>query len=381
MQQVQAPVIPIIGKLIADNPGTISLGQGVVHYSPPPAISASVAEALRDDPILLNRYGDVRGIQALQELIVAKLAMENRIEAESECIVCTAGSNMGFINSVLAIADSGDEIILLSPYYFNHHMAIEMAGCRPVVVETNSEHQFDVAMVNQAITSRTRAVVTVSPNNPTGAVYSEDALTELNRLCAARGIYHIADEAYEYFTYGEARHFSPGSLAGAGEHTVSLFSLSKAYGMAGWRVGYMVAPKQLVAPIKKIQDTNLICPALVCQVAAAAALRVGSGWCLEQVASLHAVRGMAIEALSSLGDRCRFASPQGAFYLFLQLQASVDDMTLVEMLIRQHKVAVLPGSAFGATQGCSLRLSYGALDSGTIAEGLGRLRRGLDSLL
>src|SRR5205807_2533015 len=118
------------------------------------------------------------------------------------------------------------------PYYFNHEMAVTMADARPVVVKTDENYQLRPDAIRQAITSRTRAIVTVSPNNPSGAVYGEAALREVNELCRSRGLYHIHDEAYEYFTYEGARHFSPGSITGAQGHTISLYSLSKAYGFA-----------------------------------------------------------------------------------------------------------------------------------------------------
>ena len=122
---------------------------------------------------------------------------------------------------------------------------------------TDDLYQLQPALISEAITPRTRAVVTISPNNPTGAGYPEADLREVNELCRARRIYHISDETYEYFTYGGARHFSPGSLGG--EHTISLFSLSKAYGFASWRIGYMTIAESLFESIKKIQDTILIC--------------------------------------------------------------------------------------------------------------------------
>ena len=131
----------------------------------------------------------------------------------------------------------------MSPYYFNHEMAVTMAGCRPVLVATDDDFQLDLDAVAAAITANTRAVVTISPNNPSGAVYPEADLRELNRLCAERGVYHIHDEAYEYFLYDGAEHFSPGSLPDAGDHTISLFSLSKAYGFASWRIGYLPPPR------------------------------------------------------------------------------------------------------------------------------------------
>ena len=182
---------------------------------------------------------------------------------------------MGFVNAVLAITDPGDEIILNTPYYFNHEMAITMADCKAVCVPTDENYQLRPEPIEKAITTRTRAVVTISPNNPSGAVYPEKTLRQVNDLCRRHGIYHISDEAYEYFIYDGARHFSPGSIAGSSQHTISLFSLSKAYGFASWRIGWMVIPERLFRPIRKIQDTILICPPVISQWAAVGAMRVG----------------------------------------------------------------------------------------------------------
>lgn len=382
IKQVQDPVIPIVGRLTAEHPGTISLGQGVVHYAPPTEVFHAVSDAALHDR-KLDRYGHVDGTDELLDLIRTKLSRENGIETAGgeSAVVCTAGGNMGFLNAVLAIADVGDEIILLSPYYFNHQMAIEIAGCRAVVVDTDANNQPDLEAIKRSLTPRTKAVVTVSPNNPTGAVYPAETLAAINRLCGEQGVYHISDEAYEYFVYDDANHDSPGSRSGAAAHTISLFSLSKAYALAGWRIGYSVIPADLLHGVKKIQDTNLICPPIVCQVAAAAALRVGPQWCHSQIKGLADVRDAALATLADLGERCRISVPQGAFYLFLKLQSERNDMELVEKLIRDHSVAVLPGSAFGATDGCTLRISYGALDAQSVIEGVGRLRDGLNQIL
>src|SRR6185503_2718408 len=128
--------------------------------------------------------------------------------AEGNRVMVTAGGNLAFMNAVLAIADPGDEFILPTPYYFNHEMAVTMANCRPVLVATDASYQLDVAGLRAAITPRTRAIVTVSPNNPSGAVYPAETLRQVNRLCAEHRIHHISDEAYEHFTYDGASHFS-----------------------------------------------------------------------------------------------------------------------------------------------------------------------------
>jgi aspartate/methionine/tyrosine aminotransferase len=379
LEAVQAPVIPIVGRWTTETPGTISLGQGVVSYEPP----AQAIEAARrfGGTLTDHRYGPVEGLPKLVEAIEAKLAGENRITVRPKSrVLVTAGGNQAFMNAILAITDPDDEIVLPAPYYFNHEMAVVMAGARAVAVPTTSDYQLDLGAIEDAITPRTRAVVTVSPNNPTGAVYPEPALRGVNALCRDRGIFHIHDEAYEYFTYGDVKHFSPGSLPDAAGHTISLFSLSKAYGMASWRIGYMVIPGVLHEAVNKIQDTILICPPAVSQHAAMAALDVGRTFAGAHVERLDTMRRTIFDALSSPDVPCDVPSPDGAFYYLVRVHSALDSMTLAERLIREYRVATIPGSAFADPSPCSIRISYGALDSESIIEGLHRLVRGLRAL-
>jgi aspartate/methionine/tyrosine aminotransferase len=380
MQAVQTPIIPVVGALIRKHPGTISLGQGVVHYGPPQEAIDEIGTFLADPEN--HKYRPVHGIPRLTEALTAKLQSENGIRVDGErAIVVTAGANLAFVNALLAVTDLGDEVILQAPYYFNHEMAITMAGCRPVSVETDDHYRLQPGAIRQAITPETRAVVTISPNNPSGAVYEEAALREVNEICRLHGLYHINDEAYEYFTYGEARHFSPGSIEGGAGHTISLFSLSKAYGFASWRIGYMVIPVHLFESVEKIQDTLLICAPAISQFAAVGALQAGRDYCRSRLTSIAAIREQVLEELDGVRDLCTVPAAEGAFYVLLRVDSDRDPMTLVESLVRDHGVAVIPGTAFGLTEGCYLRVSYGALTGETAAEGVRRLVRGLRSIL
>src|SRR3954454_15279857 len=254
MDIVQAPIVPVIGDIIRQVPGTISLGQGVVHYGPPQAALEAVRGALTDPST--HEYQDGDGLPELVEQLAIKLRRDNGIDvARGLGVMVTAGANMAFVHAVLAITAPGDEIILNVPFYFNHEMAIQMADCTAVRVATDALYQPRLDALRAAITDRTRAIVTVTPNNPSGAVFGEESLRDINSLCRDRGIYHIADEVYEYFTYGSARHVSSGSFAGAEGHTIAMYSLSKAYGFAGWRVGYMTFPEHLTEAMAKSQDT------------------------------------------------------------------------------------------------------------------------------
>ncbi|GIS91116.1 MAG: hypothetical protein CM1200mP20_11570 [Pseudomonadota bacterium] len=155
MDSIQTPIIPAIGAMIEATPGTISLGQGVVHFAPPPAVATAI-EAFWQDP-LNHQYGPIEGNEALRACIRAKLAEENGQHVAESQIIVTPGSNMAFLNTVLAFTDPGDEIILPAPYYFNQEMAVRSVGCKPVIVTVGEDHSPDAASIANAISSRTRA--------------------------------------------------------------------------------------------------------------------------------------------------------------------------------------------------------------------------------
>jgi aspartate/methionine/tyrosine aminotransferase len=379
MDAIQAPIIAVIGDLIRQHPGTISLGQGVVHYGPPQTALDAARAALPQPET--HGYQDGAGIPQLVAAIEAKLRRDNGIDRRNGLrVMVTAGGNMAFVHAILAITQPGDEVILPVPFYFNHEMAIQMADCAAVLVPTDDRYQLNLDAIRRAITPRTRAIVTVTPNNPTGAVFPEAALRDVNDLCARHGLFHISDEVYEYFTYGSAAHVSPGAFAGAHAHTISLFSLSKAYGFAGWRIGYMAYPEHLEAAMVKIQDTVLICPPAVSQQAALAALMVGRGHAAAHVEQLDATRRLIFDILDADDVPCEVPVAEGAFYYLLRSHSTLDSMTLTERLIREHRVAAIPGSAFADPSPSSIRISYGALDADSIAEGVGRLVSGLRAL-
>jgi len=380
MQSVQSPIIPVVGELIRQNPGTISLGQGIVYYNPPQESFDKIPEFFANPDN--HKYKAVEGIPELQNAIAAKLQTDNGIEINNKnCIVVTAGSNMGFTNAILAITSAGDEVIIQSPYYFNHEMAIVMANCQPVIVETDASYQLNIDGIKKAITDKTRAIVTVSPNNPTGVVYDSESLREVNEICRQHNIYHISDEAYEYFTYDGVKHCSPAAFPNSSEHTISLFTLSKAYGFASWRIGYMVIPEHLLVSVRKIQDTILICPPVISQYAALGALQVGRVYCDNYVRAIASVRQLVLNELNTIQNLCTISPATGAFYFFLKIDTQLDTMELVEKLIREYRVAVLPGTTFGMDSGCYLRVAYGALETATAAAGVSRLVKGLKTIL
>ena len=217
----------------------------------------------------------------------------------------TAGANMAFMHAVLATTTPGDEVILPVPFYFNHEMAIEMAGCRPCRVPTDDRYQLRARRHPRARSRpRTRADRHRSRRTIRAARCSSEAsLRGRERRCAASAAcITSADEPYEYFTYGSARHVSPGSFADAADHTISMYSLSKAYGFAGWRIGYMVYPEHLASAMMKSQDTILICPPIASQVAARRRRsRSAARYCEPHVRELASIRDIVVDGAVGAG--------------------------------------------------------------------------------
>ncbi len=383
LRVVQPPIIPVMADLIRAHPGTISLGQGVVGYPPPREAQEAVARFWGQPAN--HKYQPVDGVPALVDALAETMARDHGVQAgpgRPGRIMVTAGGNNAFLAALLAITDPGDEVVLPVPYYFNHEMAVTMAGCRPVLVPTDADYQLDLPALRAAITPRTRALVTVSPNNPTGAVYPAAALRAVNALCAEHGIFHLSDEAYAAFTYDGAAHCSPAAIPGAAPHTLALHSLSKSHGLASWRVGWLVYPAALEDALRKIQDTIVICPPVVSQYAALGALEAGAAYVRGQRPAIAAARALVQRALAPLVAEGVIEVPPaaGAFYFMVRVRTPLAPLAVAERLIREHGVAVIPGNAFGCTPGCHLRVAYGALSPDTAAEGFARLARGLAAI-
>jgi len=376
---MEETIVSVVGDMVRACPGAISLGQGVVHYPPPPEALEGARRFLEKPH---HKYSPVPGLPELIEAAKAKLLAENAVTVgPGRRVMITAGANMGFVNALMAVTDPGDEVIVPMPYYFNHTRATAMAGCRAVSVPTDASYQLDPAAIRRAVTPKTRVVVTVSPNNPSGAVYTEASLREVNLLCREKGLYHVCDEAYEYFTYGGVRHFSPASIPGSEPYTISLYSLSKAYGFASWRIGYMVVPAHLFEEVEKVQDVLVICPPTISQYAALGALRAGPDYCRRRVREMEKVRALVLEELSKIGNICHVPRTDGAFYFLIGVDTDMDQMTLVERLIKEYGVGVVPGRCCGLDRKCHLRVSYGGLAGNSVAEGIGRLVKGLSGLV
>ncbi|MEB3260640.1 MAG: aminotransferase class I/II-fold pyridoxal phosphate-dependent enzyme [Cyanobacteriota bacterium] len=388
LEAVCDPVIPQLGEWLRQRPDTLSLAQGMVDWAPPEGVRQAVREALEAPGVALDRYGATWGEPELLEVVTRQLQGLHGVDLDGALPLVTTGSNLAFAVLAQVICDPGSEVILPLPAYFNHEMAVRLAGGLPVGVEAGPVP--DPEALAAAITPRSRAIVTISPNNPSGAVIPEAVLRAINGLCAARGLLHISDEAYAPFVHGRAPHFSPGSISGAAAHTATLHSLSKTYGMAGWRMGYAAVPEVLRPALAKVLDTLQICPTAISQRAARAALSTDPAWVGERVATLRPRRAQllaAVEAWRQEGLPVRlWVEPEGAFYGLLVVdgleagaRCGVDSDGLMEALVRMEGVATVSGQAFGLTipGAAVLRLSYGMLSGQPLTQALERLGAGL----
>jgi aspartate/methionine/tyrosine aminotransferase len=377
-QRIQeAPIVKLISdsKLPSD---VVDLGQGVPFYGPPKEAMLAATEALQEESGF--KYSPDSGFPALRETIARKLASENGVEADpSSNIMVTAGANQAFVNAILSITRPGDHVLVLSPYYFNHTMAVQLAGCKSVVIDTDRNYQPIVERIGKRVSKRARAIVLVSPSNPTGAVYSKDTINEIGALCAKNGIYFITDETYEHFIYDDAKFVSALSLDKEIEHTISLFSFSKSYGMSGYRIGYAIFPAGIYREMLKVQDTLTICAPSAFQVAAEAAMRLGAAYPKQFIPRIERVRKIFIQRLTGLGF-VEMPVTKGSYYFLLRLRTKKSDWNIAKRLIEKYGVITIPGGVFGTIYP-ALRVAYANVDESMAEKGISRLEKGLQEML
>ncbi|MFO8078459.1 MAG: aminotransferase class I/II-fold pyridoxal phosphate-dependent enzyme, partial [Thermoplasmatota archaeon] len=232
--------------------------------------------------------------------------------------------------------------------------------------------------LQKKLSEKTKAVVTISPNNPTGAVYSADELKKINEFCASHDLFHISDEVYEYFVYDPVAHKTALIFDDDLDHTISLFSFSKAFGMSGLRVGYMVVPQHIYDDVLKVQDTIGICAPAISQLAAEAAIQMDDRY-VSRFLPVFQKNREVIRDLLSPQSKVKYSMHNGAYYIFLSYDNTLSSWELTKQLVEEYKVMVLPGSVFDREY--SLRVSYGNLKTKDFEKGLYRLVDGLNDIL
>ena len=311
---------------------------------------------------LTGGYSQSEGLLELREEIVKKLKRDNNINATVSQLIITVGAIEGLAASVMATIDPGDEIILPTPTYSTHITQVRLASGIPVLVPLMEEKNFalDIDAIKQAITSKTKAILFCSPNNPTGTVFPEKDLRKLAEIALTNDLMIITDEAYEYFIFDEEKHFSIASIPELKKHVITNYTFTKTYAMTGWRIGYLHADEEILSQVKKVHIPFSICAPVVSQYAAIAALQ-GSQQCIEEFQSHYlAMRNLMCERLDYLHPVFSYNKPGGSYLMFPKVlgERGRDSMEFSINLLKDIQVSTTPGIAFGPTGEHHIRLSF-----------------------
>lgn len=357
--------------IVATMDDVISLGIGEPDFVTPEPILQAGIQALKDGE---THYTSNAGIFELREAISEYLNDRYQVSYDpAQEVVVTVGVSEALYLAMTAIINFGDEIIIPSPCFVSYQAEVQLAGGVPVEVPSSLEDQFqpDPARIEAAVTPRTKAIFIGFPNNPTGAVASREVLVEIGEIAARYDLLVISDEIYDNLVYG-VDHVCFASLPGMKERTITLGGFSKNYAMTGWRVGYAAAPREILAGLVRIHQYTIMSAPTASQLAALAALKVGEEHAERMREKYNQRRELIVVGLNEIG--LETFEPQGAFYAFPKVITGMDDEAFAEELLEEEKVAVVPGSAFGAGGEGFVRCSY-ATSYAEIEEALERMYR------
>jgi aspartate aminotransferase len=358
--------IRVLMELAAQTPGAVRLEIGDPDFGTPEHIVEASFRAAREG---YTHYSPSAGLPSLRALLAEKLAARNGIETTPERTVVTTGACGAIAFALLALLDPGDEVLVPDPGWPNYLPLAHAAGGVPIPYPLDPAHGFepDLEALEAAVSPRTRVVVVNSPGNPTGSVLAPESVGALVDFAERHDLWLLSDECYEELLF-EGRHVSPGALAP--ERTVGVFSFSKTYAMTGWRVGYASCPREIAALLAKAQEALVSSVSTVSQKAAEAALTGPQ----EPVAAMRdayrARRDVALAALDAAG--VGYVRPSGAFYLMVDIGEAEPSEAFAHSLLKERRVAVTPGRAFGACGEGMVRVSLAASEE-AIAAGLERL--------
>lgn len=358
-------------ELAATLPDIIALGRGDPDLPTPAHIIEATKAAIRDgrtDPT------PVAGMPALREAIAAKLRRENGLDMGADNVIVTTGGQEALFLVMQALLDPGDEILVPDPRYTSYDDAILSAGARMVMVPTEHADAFNLRpeAVEAAITPRSKALLIVTPSNPTAGIVTEDRLRTIAEIADRHNLIVISDEIYEKFVYDGWQHFSIGSLPGMAGRTITLNGFSKTYSMTGLRIGYAAGPTNLIEAMARIKAVTTGPAATVSQHAALAALN-GPDEPLREFQRIYAGRRQVMmEGLSAMG--LDYSDPRGAFFLWTNSSSTgIHATELSYLLLKEGRVLIFPGTGFGENWGGYLRISY-LQDTAKIREALERMR-------
>ena len=342
--------------LAADMPHCISLGVGEPDFKTP----WSVRDAgIRSLELGRTKYTANAGLKDLRKEICTYLQRRFELHYQEENVLVTVGGSEAIDLAIRALVQPGDEVIIPEPCFVCYEPITQLTGGVPVHIATRAEDQFRLTadQLRAAITPKTKLLIFPYPNNPTGAVMSAAEVEEIAAVLRETNVLVLSDEIYSELTYGLDRHVSIASLPGMAERTIVVNGFSKSYAMTGWRLGYAVGPAPLIKVMTKIHQSCIMSAPTTSQYAAITALRQ----CDDQIEMMrdeyNRRRRYVVKALNEMGLTC--FEPRGAFYVFPSIQISVlTSSEFCEQLLREKEVAIIPGSAFGASGEGYARISY-----------------------
>ena len=370
--------IRIMFALADEIPDVVNLGIGQPDFDTPEFIRDAAKQALDDG---YTRYPPAKGFVDLRQAIARKLKRENNILAAPESDIYVAvGAMQVIFNTCLHLLNKGDEVIVIDPGY-DYYSQIRLFGGVPVAVPARESNRFKVDPddIEAAITDKTKLMIINSPSNPTGAIFDEEILRATAQLALEHDLLVLSDEPYEHILFDGHQHISIGSFDGMAERTISAFTLSKSYAMTGWRVGYTAAPPAVIDEMEKLMEHMVSGVTAVAQRAALTAIEAPQDCVREMVATYDKRRRIVYEGLNAV-DGIKCLKPESTFYAFPNIKSlGLSSWDLAKYLVKEHKVAVVPGSIFGKGGEGYVRLSFAA-NIEQLKEGIARIQLGVEAL-
>jgi len=336
----------------------IHLNIGRPDFDTPMHIKDAAKKALDEGKV---HYSSNYGIPELREALAQKLSQENGLSYDptTEMIV-TVGGNEAVLISTMGLLNPGDEVLIPDPCWLNYFYCVQMAGAVPISVPAREEYAFTphIDDFRSRVTPKTRMIIINTPNNPTGAVYTAEALKELAQLAQEKDLFVLSDEIYEKMVYDRARHVSIGSFPGMKERTLTVNGFSKNYTMTGWRLGYVAAHREVISALVRIHQYATICATSFAQWGAVAALRGPQEEINRMIEEFNRRRHLVTTALEDMPG-IHVVKPLGAFYIFPNIKGTGKTaMEMTQYLIEKAQIAVVPGSVFGEFGDDFIRISY-----------------------
>ena len=365
----------LVSQMKAEGVDIVSFSMGEPDFTTPENIIDACCDSLHAG---FTHYTPSTGIPELREAVAE---MENRVDGvpcKASNVLITPTKQAIFMIA-LAYIDPGDEVILMDPTWVSYEACIRLAGGVPVYVSSKYEDEFvvDPAMIEAAVTPRTKMIILNTPSNPTGTVMPREVLKQIADIAIANDIMVLSDEIYEAIIY-EGKHTSIASFPGMFDRTLLVSGLSKTYAMTGWRLGWAVASEENIKAINKLQSHSISCCVSFVQKAAVEAIRGPQDAKNAMVAEFRKRRDLALDLISEIPQlECNV--PKGAFYVFPKYSMDMSSAKLAEVLLKEGHVAVTPGIAFGPGGEGFFRVSY-ATSEGQIREGFDRIKKTLANL-